>query len=188
MKKNIKRLALLFVAAATMFAVACSKEDNQTNTSNNSESTFTMAKADVTYEISLQSNSVEALTKAYDVFIDFYDADGKIQNSSEITASNLSWSKSLTITKFPACYGAQFRLVPKSDLNGVTEGDSFSCSGTLKVYGTGTSTTGKTRPVGNDTQTIAHSGINPHEGRTFSKSCRYYVQTDGSYERNMAWE
>lgn len=149
---------------------------------------MSISKADVTYQLSIQPSSAETLRKAYDVFIDFYDANGHIQTSTEVSADNLNWSKNITLTSFPAWYGAQYRMVPKSDLSGLSENDEFSFVATFVVKGTGTSTTGKTRSVGEDTQQINQSGLDPHNGRTFKKSCRFQVQPDGSYERNMSWE
>ena len=186
MYKNIKKTAMLFVAASLMLTVACTKENNSTN-SGNGGGDFTMSKADVTYELAIQSSSAETLRKAYNVFIDFYDANGQIQTTSEITADNLNWSKNLTLTNFPATYGAQFRMEPKSDLSGVGENDEFIFKATFIVKGTGTSTTGKTRSVGEDKQEINQSGLEPHNGRSFKKSCRFQVKADGTYERSMEW-
>lgn len=187
MYKNFKKMAMLLFVAATMLTVACSKENNGGN-SGSGESSFTMAKADVTYRITIESSSVEALRKAYDVFIDFYDANGQIQTSTEVNADNLNWNKNLTLTTFPAWYGAQFRLVPKSDLSGVAEDAKFNFNATFEVNGTGTSTTGKTRSVGEDKQQIDHTGIKPHNGRSYKKCIRYNVQTNGTYHSSMEWE
>ena len=51
MKSNMKRLAMLFVAAATLFAIACSKNDDKDNssTNNSQEAEFEMARLDLTY-------------------------------------------------------------------------------------------------------------------------------------------
>ena len=187
MYKNIKKTALLFVAASLMLTVACTKENNSTN-SGNGGGDFVLSKADVTYKLDIQPSSAEALRRAYNVFIDFYDANGQIQTTSEITADNLNWSKEFTLTKFPACYGARFRMVPKSDLSGVGEDEEFNFNATFNVKGIGTSTSGKTRSVGDDSQDIIQNGVEPHNGRSFSKSCRFEVKADGTYERNMEWE
>lgn len=182
---NIKRFALLFVAAACMLSTACTKENSQNG---NSDSAFTLAKADVTYKLTLQASSADAMRKAYDVFIDFYDANGHIQTTTEVNADNLAWNKELTLNTFPAWFGAQFRLVPKSDLSAVGENEKFNFDGTFSIKGTGTSTKGKTRSVGEDSQLIQHSGLNPRNGRSYKKCCRFQVQTDGTYQSNMEWE
>lgn len=186
MNKNLKRVVFCLIAAAAMLFVACTKDENNSN-SGNGNGTFTMAKADVTYELTLQPSSAEALRKGYDVFIDYYDANGQIQTSTEVNADNLTWRKNVTLTTFPAWFGAQFRLVPKNNLSADT-GDSYSCTGTFKVKGTGTSTAGKTRSIGDDVQQVVYSGVDPHNGISYKKACRYRVQTDGTSESNMSWE
>ena len=188
MYKHIKKAALLFVAASFMLTVACTKDNNGNGNSGSGDSSFTLAKADVTYTLTLQSSSADALRKAYDIFIDFYDANGQIQTTTELNADNLNWNKNITLNNFPAWFGAQFRIVPKSDLSGVSETERFNINGTFAVKGTGTSTTCKTRSVGTDSQMIDHTGLRPHNGRSLSKRCRFRVQTNGTYESNMEWE
>lgn len=188
MYKNFKRMATLFIAAATMFAVSCTKEENNTNNGNQgTDATFTAAKADITYKITLDAASAEALNRAYDAFLDYYDSDGTIKSSTEINANNLTWQKSVTPTSFPAEVGYRIRLVPKSNLDGVTEEDSFDCTGTLSLQGTCTSTTGKTREISRSLQ-IQKQGINPHSGRTFKEVLHYQIKTDGTSESNNTWE
>ena len=88
----MKRMALLLVAAATLFNVSCKKE-NKDNPG--TDGSFIPAKVECDCLISFDPVSVEGITKGYDIFIDYFDVDGKIQSSTEINASNLTcWTVS----------------------------------------------------------------------------------------------
>ena len=179
----MKRMALLLVAAATLFNVSCNKE-NKDNPG--TDSNFIPAKVECEYLISFDPTSVEGLTNGYDISIDYFDADGKIQSSTEINASNLTWQKKLTQTKFPTYFGAQVRIVPKSDLSGVPEDAKFTLDGVIKLKGDLISTTGKTRNLSRETLIQRH-GIKPHTGRTYNDALRYEIKANGDSECFVTW-
>ena len=183
MYKNMKRMALLLVAAATLFNVSCKKE-NKDNPG--SDSSFIPAKVECDCLVSFDPLSVEGITKGYDIFIDYYDADGKIQSSKGINASNLTWQIKFTQTKFPAYFGAQVRMVPKSDLSGVPEDASFILDGVIRLKGDFISTTGKTRKLDRESLIKRH-GIEPHNGRSYKQTLRYEIKTNGDSESFTTW-
>jgi hypothetical protein len=186
MNKNIKKLAVLFVAAATMITVSCKKEDN-TNPENGGSTTFTTAKGEFNYKVNFDAASVDALSKGYDIFIDFYDADGTIKTSTEITDSQLTWEKSVTKTTFPTWFGLRVRMVPKSDLSGVEESEEFDLKGYFSVVGDITSTAGKHREISKKID-INKIGVEPHNGHSYKETLRYEVKTNGDSEVSTSWD
>jgi hypothetical protein len=183
MYKNMKRMALLLVAAATLFNVSCKKE-NKDNPG--TDGSFIPAKVECDCFISFDPTSVEGITKGYDIFIDYFDVDGKIQSSTEINASNLTWQKKFTQTKFPTRFGAQVRMVPKSNLSGVPEDASFNLDGVIKLKGDLISTTGKTRNLFRESLIKRH-GIEPHNGRSYKQNLRYEIKANGDSECFTTW-
>ena len=121
-----------------------------------------------------------------EIFIDYFDVDGKIQSSTEINASNLTWQKKFTQTKFPTRFGAQVRMVPKSNLSGVPEDASFNLDGVIKLKGDLISTTGKTRKLERESLIKRH-GIEPHNGRSYKQTLRYEIKANGDSESFTTW-
>ena len=183
MYKNMKRMALLLVAAATLFNVSCKKESKDNP---GTDGNFIPDKVECDCLISFDPMSVEGITKGYDIFIDYYDADGKIQRSTGINASNLTWQIKFTQTKFPTYFGAQVRMVPKSDLSGVAEDDSFNLDGVIKLKGDLISTTGKTRNLYRESLIKRH-GIEPHNGHSYKQALRYEIKANGDRECFTTW-
>lgn len=186
MYKNFKRLAVLFVAAATMFAVSCDKDDN-TNQGTGDSDAFTTAKCELSYKINLDNQSAEALTRGYDVFIDYYDSDGTIKTSTEMTAGKLTWEKSVSKTTFPTWVGVRVRMVPKTDLSGVGEEEEFDITGSICLDGTITSTTGKKREAFKKTDIIKR-GIEPHNGKSYNEALRFEIKANGERNSYTSWE
>ena len=180
---NIKRMALLLVAAATMLTAACSKENKE---SSSEISTFTAAKAELNYKIALNAEAADALAIGYDAIIDYYDSDGTIKTSSALNANNLTWEKNVTRTSFPASVGFRVRFVPKNDLGGVTEDEKFYVEGTVSVIGACTSINGRKAEI-LKSRFVQKSGINPHNGRTYTESMQHEIKTDGNCEVRGGW-
>lgn len=185
MNRIFKSMAVLFMAAATMLTFSC-KKDN-TSTSEGGDGSFVTAKGDFTYKVNLNPASVTAITKAYDVFVDYYDADGTIKSSTEITPSNLTWEKTVSKTSFPAWFGVRLRMVPKSDLSGVSDNDDLNLRGTVELKGKYTSKAGKTREVFKSDD-IIKNGVDPHNGTTYSTQVRCQVMANGERETYVSWE
>lgn len=183
MYKNMKRMALLLVAAATLFIVSCKKE-NKDNPG--TDGNFIPAKVECDCFISFDPTSVEGITKGYDIFIDYLDIDGKIQSSTGIDANTLTWQIKFTQTKFPTRFGAQVRMVPKSNLSGVPEDASFDLNGVIKLKGDLISTTGKTRNLFRESLIKRH-GIEPHNGRSYKQTLRYEIKANGDSECFTTW-
>lgn len=186
MNRIFKSMAVLFVAAATLLTVSCKKDDN-TTTGNGGDGSFVTEKGVFTYKVNLNPASVTAVTKAYDVFVDYYDADGTIKSSTEITPSNLTWEKTVTKTSFPAWFGVRLRMVPKSDLSGVSDNDDLNLRGKVELNGKFTSKAGKTREAYKADE-IIKNGVDPHNGNTYSTQVRCQVMANGERETYVSWE
>lgn len=183
MYKNIKKTAMLFIAAASMFAFGCTKENNGTS----SDGKFEMKKADITYKIVLEPACASSLEKAYDLSVEYYDAEGKVKTVSPLSPSILNWELPVTQTSFPSYYGIKVVITPKSDLSGVGEDQVFDLLGKVQAVAKATSTNGKTRNLLDISEQMLRRGLDPREGLVTKIGRRVEVQKDGS-SKSTSWE
>ena len=178
---------LLAMAAVAMLAVGCSKDDNNETSGGGSDDTFVAERVEMTYKLVLDTTTIGALREGYDLTLDYYDADGQIKSSTEITPDHLTFEKTVTGTTFPAWYGFRYRLTPKADLSGLEEGTKFNLVGTFSITGACYSTSGrKVNLIEN--RNIHKIGIKPHNGHEYQEAQRYEVKNDGTYESHITWE
>ncbi len=180
MKKLSSLLAIMFFGLAL---VSCTEKEN--NNSQSGDSTLTMAKLDLTYQVSLDANSVNAITTGYDVSLEYYGADGQkvVANPCPLTANSLSWELSVTQTSFPSRYGAAIIFTPKS---GLPEDAEFPINGSIKGKATATFTNGKTRQIEPAIESRYFIG-EPSNGRTFQISALKEVAKDGT-TKPLIWK
>ena len=184
MKKNIKRFALMFVAAATMLTVACSKDEDK-NTSGgggDQEETFEMARLDVTYKITVDDRAITAMTEGYTPTLQYYDANNQSVTVTPFpfSSSNLVWEFSLSQTTFPSFFGFKLALTPK---DGIGEEVKYDCDFIPSITATATGTNGKTYDVSPSIQEFRWRGIKPSNGRVMKIDRLYKIQSDGNYEQ-----
>ena len=171
-----------------MLFVGCGKEENNGNNSNNGgDDTFVAERVEVTYRLALDTTTIEALRQGYDLTLDYYDADGQIKSSTDITPDHLTWEKTVTGTTFPSWYGFRYRLTPKADLSGLEEGAKFNFVGTFTITGACHSTTGRVVNLV-ENRNIHKVGIKPHNGHEYKEAQRFEVKSDGTYESHVDWE
>lgn len=182
----MKRVFLAMVAVAMLF-VGCKKENNTNNGGNGGDDTFVAERVEMTYKLALDTATIGALSEGYDLTIDYYDADGQIQSSTEIAPDHLTFEKTVTGTTFPSWYGFRYRLTPKADLSGVEQDAKFNFVGTFSINGACYATNGrKVNLVEN--RNIHKVGIKPHNGHEYKEAQRYEVKSDGTYEGHVDWE
>ena len=177
----------LALAAMTVLAVGCGKEENNENGGGNGgNDPFVAERVEITYKLVLDTTTIGALRDGYDMTLDYYDADGQIQTSTDITPDNLTWEKTVTGTTFPSWYGCRYRLTPKADLSGLEENAKFNFLGTFSISGACYSTNGrKVNLIEN--RNIHKIGIKPHNGHEYTEAQRYEVQSDGTYAGYVSW-
>lgn len=184
MSKNIKRLALLFVAAATMFSVACSKDEDK-NTSGGGggeEETFELARLDLTYKITVDDRAITAMTEGYTPSLQYYDANNQCVTVTPFpfTSSNLVWEFSLSQTSFPSNFGFKLALTPK---DGIAEDVKYDCDFIPSITAIATGKNGKSIDISPSIQEFRWRGIKPSNGRVMKIDRLYKIQSDGNYEQ-----
>lgn len=183
MNKNIKKLALLFVAAATMFSVSCSKDDNKNNSGSGSgsqEENFELARLDVTYKITVDSRAITAMTEGYTPTLQYYDANNQSVTVTPFpfTANNLVWELSLTQASFPSHFGFKLSLTPK---DGVGESVKYDCDIIPDITAMATGKNGKKVDISPSIQGFYWRGIKPSNGKVMKVDRLYKIEKDGSY-------
>jgi hypothetical protein len=182
---NMKKV-FLALATVAMLTVGCSKDDNN-ETSGGGSDTFVAERVEMTYKLVLDTTTIGALRDGYDLILEYYDADGQIKSSTEITPDHLTFEKTVTGTTFPAWYGFHCKMTPKSDLSGLDEGAKFNFVGTFSITGACYSTNGRKVNI-IENRNVRKIGIKPHNGKVYEEAQRYEVKSDGSYEGRVDWE
>ena len=182
MKKLSWMLAAIFCG---MTLVSCTEKENTNNNGQPEDNTLTMAKLDLTYRVTLDASTVDAITTGYDVSLEYYGADGKkvVANPCPITANNLSWELSITQTSFPSRYGVAVIFTPKS---GIPEDVYFPIKGVINGKATATYTNGKTREIAPPYESRSLSG-EPSNGHTYRIDSLKEVDKNGT-TNPLSWE
>ena len=173
----------LAMAAAAMLFVGCSKDDDKTTT----DDTFTVAKVNCTYSLRVDTPDAAALRKAYDLYVDYYDREGNVQQTQEFVADDFNWQVNVEQTSFPSWCGFRFRFSPKEDHSQVNETETFSFTATYSVEGVCTGTNGTTKLFGSE-GVLEKSGVTPYVEASYGKSLRIRVKTDGTEDGFETWE
>lgn len=185
MQRNIKQLAVLFVAAVAMLTAACSKEenkDNQTNNNGRSEESFEMTSLDLTYSITVDSRAITAMTEGYTPTLQYYDANDQSVTVTPFpfNASNLTWAINIKQTSFPSHFGFKLSLTPKE---GIAEDVKYDCDITPTITAIATGKDGKRINISPSIQQFRWSGIKPSNGRVMKIERLYKIQKSGDYEQ-----
>ena len=170
------------MAAAAMMFVGCSKDDDKTTT----DDTFTVAKVNCVYKLQVETPDAAALRKAYNLFVDYYDNDGNIQQTEEFVSDDFTWQVNVAQTSFPSWYGFRFRFSPKADLSDVDSTASFDIVAAYSIEGVCTGTNGTTKLFGAE-GVLDRSGITPFVDVTYSEARRFEVKSDGTAEVDENW-
>ncbi len=181
----MKKLScMLAIMLCGMALVSCTEKEN-TNNGQSEYNTFTMAKLDITYQVSLEGTSVDAITTGYNVSFEYYGADGKkvVANPCPFTANNLSWELSITQTSFPSRYGVAVIFTPKS---GIPEDAGFPIKCDIKGKATATGTNGKKRELTANNYSRSITG-EPSDGRSYNFYSLKEVDKDGNV-KSLSWE
>ena len=178
-----KFLSLAFLSVAMMAFVSCSKDDDKTTT----DDTFTVAKVNCTYSLRVDTPDAAALRKAYDLYVDYYDREGNVQQTQEFVSDDFNWQVNVEQTSFPSWCGFRFRFSPKEDHSQVNETETFSFTATYSVEGVCTGTNGTTKLFGSE-GVLEKSGVTPYVDASYGKSLRIRVKTDGTEDGFEPWE
>ena len=184
MNKTMKRLAMMFFAAATLFTVACTKDNdkNNSNSGSSGEETFEMARLDLTYKITVDSRAITAMTEGYTPTLQYYDANDQCVTVTPFPfdASHLSWEISLSQTSFPSHFGFKLSLNPKE---GVEEGVKYDCDFYPSITATATGKNGKQYDISPSIQEFHWRGIKPSNNKVMKIDRLYKIKKDGNYEQ-----
>ena len=173
MKKISLLIAAILFCGATF--TSCQKENNGGSDSGTNPGKK-LVEVKVDYSLNLNSNSVDALNRAYDVKVIYFDAQNQIA-TREYSASNLEWSTSCTHTKVPCNAGFRFYVTRKADLSGVSETEKFNIEGSFKFNIVAKYSDGSTSNLKEAKNTISYTGIKPSNGRDYS-SIRFAYTVD----------
>ena len=171
-----------------MFTVACSKEDNKPNSSNNNgngngnvqEETVEMASLDITYKIVVNDSAIIAMTEGYTPTLQYYDANDQSVTVTPFpfSSTNLVWEFSLTQTTFPSHFGFKLALTPKDS---VAADVKYNCDFTPTITVMATDKNGKKADISPSIQEFRWRGIKPSNGRVMKIDRLYKIEKDGNY-------
>jgi hypothetical protein len=170
----MKKLTLIIAAILFCGSVFTScKKDPSGNSGSNSKK---LVEVRVNQTLSLASSSNDALNRAYDVKVIYFDAGNQIATHN-FTPSELGWIGECVHTSFPCKAGFRLYATPKSDLSGVSEDEKFDIQGTFKFTIVGKYSDGSTTNLELKQEGIAYTGLRPYNGRVI-KSLRFAYQID----------
>ena len=182
MNKNIKRLAMLFVAAATLFSVACSKDEDKNSSGSGSggEETFELARLDLTYKLTVDERAITAMTEGYTPTLQYYDANDQSVTATPFpfSSSSLVWEFSLSQTSFPSHFGFKLALTPKE---GIAEDVKYDCDFYPNITAIAIDKNGKKVDISPSIQSFNWRGIKPSNGKVMKIDRLYKIQKDGNY-------
>ena len=124
----------------------------------------------------LASSSNDALNRAYDVKVIYFDAGNQIATHN-FTPNDLGWIGECVHTSFPCKAGFRLYATPKSDLSGVAENEKFNIDGSFKFSIVGKYSDGTTENLKLIEEGISYNGLLPHNGRVI-KSLRFAYEID----------
>ena len=171
----MKKLTLIIAAILLCGSVftSCKKDPNGNSGSNSNKK---LVEVRVNQTLSLASSSNDALNRAYDVKVIYFDAGNQIATHN-FTPSELGWIGECVHTSFPCKAGFRLYATPKSDLSGVSEDEKFDIQGTFKFTIVGKYSDGSTTNLELKQEGIAYTGLRPYNGRVI-KSLRFAYEID----------
>ena len=171
----MKKLTLIIAAILFCGSVFTScKKDPSGNSGSNSNKKLVEVRVNQT--LTLSSSSNDALNRAYNVKVIYFDAGNQIATHN-FTPSDLGWIGECVHTTFPCKAGFRLIATPKSDLSGVAEDEKFDINGTFKFTIVAKYSNGTTENLKEANEGIAYNGLRPYNGRVI-KSLRSAYQID----------
>ena len=170
----MKKLTLIIAAILFCGSVftSCKKDPSGNSGSNNKK----LVEVRVNQTLTLASSSNDALNRAYDVKVIYFDAGNQIATHN-FTPNDLGWIGECVHTTFPCKAGFRLYATPKSDLSGVAENEKFNINGTFKFTIVAKYSDGSTENLKATEDGISYTGLLPHNGRVI-KSLRFAYEID----------
>lgn len=172
----MKKLTLMIAAILFCGSVftSCKKDPNGSGSGSSSDKKLVEVR--VNQSLTLSPSSTDALNRAYNVKVIYFDAGNQIATHN-FTPSELGWIGECIHTSFPCKAGFRLYATPKSDLSGVAEDEKFDIQGTFKFTIVGKYSNGTTENLELKEEGIAYTGLRPYNGRVI-KSLRFAYQID----------
>lgn len=172
----MKKLTLMIAAILFCGSVFTSCKKDPSGSGSGSSSDKKLVEVRVNQTLTLSSSSNDALNRAYNVKVIYFDAGNQIATHN-FTPSDLGWIGECVHTSFPCKAGFRLIAAPKSDLSGVAEDEKFNIDGTFKFTIVAKYSNGTTENLKEANEGIAYTGLRPYNGRVI-KSLRLAYQID----------
>ncbi len=172
----MKKLTLMIAAILLCGSVFTSCKKDPSGSGSGSSSDKKLVEVRVNQTLTLSSSSNDALNRAYNVKVIYFDAGNQIATHN-FTPNDLGWIGECVHTTFPCKAGFRLIATPKSDLSGVSEDEKFNIDGTFKFTIVAKYSNGTTENLKEATEGIAYTGLRPYNGRVI-KSLRLAYQID----------
>ena len=172
----MKKLTLMIAAILFCGSVFTSCKKDPSGSGSGSSSDKKLVEVRVNQSLTLSSSSNDALNRAYNVKVIYFDAGNQIATHN-FTPSDLGWIGECVHTSFPCKAGFRLFATPKSDLSGVAEDEKFNIDGTFKFTIVAKYSNGTTENLKEANEGIAYTGLRPYNGRVI-KSLRLAYQID----------
>ena len=172
----MKKLTLIIAAILFCGSVFTSCKKDPNGNSSSSSNNKKLVEVRVNQTLSLASSSNDALNRAYDVKVIYFDAGNQIATHN-FTPNDLGWIGECVHTTFPCKAGFRLYATPKSDLSGVAENEKFNIDGTFKFTIVAKYSDGSTENLKATEDGISYTGLLPHNGRVI-KSLRFAYEID----------
>lgn len=153
---------------------SCKKDPSGSGSGSSSDKKLVEVR--VNQSLTLSSSSNDALNRAYNVKVIYFDAGNQIATHN-FTPNDLGWIGECVHTSFPCKAGFRLIATPKSDLSGVAEDEKFNIEGTFKFTIVAKYSNGTTENLKEANEGIAYTGLRPYNGRVI-KSLRLAYQID----------
>ena len=172
----MKKLTLMISAILFCGSVFTSCKKDPSGSGSGTSSDKKLVEVRVNQSLTLSSSSNDALNRAYNVKVIYFDAGNQIATHN-FTPSDLGWIGECVHTTFPCKAGFRLIATPKSDLSGVAEDEKFDINGTFKFTIVAKYSNGTTENLKEANEGIAYTGLRPYNGRVI-KSLRSAYQID----------
>ena len=172
---NMKKLTLIIAAILFCGSVFTSCKKDPSGSGSSSDKKLVEVRVNQSLTLS-PSSSNDALNRAYDVKVIYFDAGNQIATHN-FTPNDLGWIGECVHTTFPCKAGFRLYATPKSDLSGVAENEKFNINGTFKFTIVAKYSDGSTENLKATEDGISYTGLLPHNGRVI-KSLRFAFEID----------
>ena len=172
----MKKLTLMIAAILFCGSVFTSCKKDPSGSGSGSSSDKKLVEVRVNQSLTLSPSSTDALNRAYNVKVIYFDAGNQIATHN-FTPSELGWIGECIHTSFPCKAGFRLYATPKSDLSGVAENEKFNINGSFKFTIVAKYSDGSTENLKATEDGISYTGLLPHNGRVI-KSLRFAYEID----------